>query len=124
MTAFLRSLLIVFMMLNLSACGTLFSGTSDMVTFTSNPAGAKVTVDGMYAGVTPLTISLKTSNDHNVLVRLDGYQDATAIVTRSFNGVAVLNLLVPICWIVDIVTGGIWKFDKGIIGVELEPIKK
>ena len=112
------------MLLLTSSCGTIFSGTSDLVTITSNPIGAKVSVDGMYIGVSPVTTTLKRSNDHMVLVRLDGYVDATAVITRSFNAVSILNLLSPICWLVDVVTGGIWKFDRDILGVELEPIKK
>lgn len=124
MSSFLRITLSVLLMLTLSSCGTIFSGTSGVVTFTSNPSGAKVSVDGMYIGVTPVTTSLKTNNDHIVIIKLDGYQDATAMVTRGFNGVSILNLLSPVCWIVDIVAGGLWKFDRDVIGVELDSIKK
>lgn len=124
MSSFFRTSMLVIVMLTLSSCGTILSGTSGVVTFTSNPSGAKVSVDGMYVGMTPVTTSLKTNNDHIVLVKLDGYQDASAVVTRGFNGLSILNLLSPICWIVDIVAGGLWKFDRETIGVELDPVKK
>jgi hypothetical protein len=124
MTSLLRCSLIIATLLLSSSCGTLFTGTSDLVTITSTPSGAKVNVDGMYIGVSPVTTTLKRSNDHTVLIRLDGYTDASAVITRSFNAISILNLLSPLCWLVDVVTGGIWKFDRDVLGVELEPIKK
>lgn len=117
-----RALLLVLAIL-LSSCGTLFTGTSDLVAINTTPADAKVTVDGMYMGVSPVTVSLKRDKDHMIVVQKDGYKDATAILTRSFNAVSILNLLSPICWIVDLVTGGLWKFEHSAMSVNLESIK-
>jgi hypothetical protein len=107
----------------LVSCATLFTGSSDLVGINSTPEGGKVSVDGMYMGISPVTVSLKRDKDHMIVVKKDGYVDATAVLTRSFNAVAILNLLSPICWIVDIVTGGMWKFDHSAVGVELQPLK-
>ncbi len=123
MLSFLRLPLFLAVLLLVTSCGTIFTGSSDLVTINSNPPGAKVSVDGMYIGVAPVITSLKRSNDHVILVRLDGYRDTNAVITRSLNAIAILNLLNPICWIIDAVTGGAWKFDRDVIGVELEPIK-
>ena len=124
MLSFLRLPLFIAMLILTTSCGTLFTGTSDLVTINSLPTGAKVSIDGMYVRIAPATTTLKRSNDHIVLVRLDGYVDTTAVVTRSFNAISILNLLNPICWVIDVVTGGVWKFDRDVLGVELEPIKK
>lgn len=124
---FKRSLslsIISLLIFSLSGCGTLFTGSSEMVGINSEPAKAKVYVDGMYIGTTPTTTSLKRDKDHNIVIKKEGYEDASANITRSFNAVSILNLLSPICWIVDIVTGGMWKFDRTGITVELEPIQK
>jgi len=46
------------------------------VTFRSYPEGASVTLEGMIAGVTPLTVEL-LSGDHQALLELDQYQAKT-----------------------------------------------
>jgi hypothetical protein len=112
------------MILSLNGCGSLFTGTSAMFTITSEPEKAKVYVNGLYIGTTPASTSLKKDKDYNIVVKKEGYEDASAIITRSFNAVAILNLLSPICWIVDIVTGGMWKFDREGVTVTLDPISK
>ena len=114
----------IFILLLLSSsCGTLFTGSSNLVGINSEPEKAKVYVNGMYIGLTPTSASLKRDKDHSIVLKKEGYEDASAVITRSFNGVAILNLLSPICWIVDIVTGGMWKFEREGITVEMEPIK-
>jgi hypothetical protein len=49
------------------------------VTIRSTPSGAQAYVDSGYRGVTPVTVSLYTGN-HNVQVRLAGYNDYTTTV--------------------------------------------
>lgn len=112
------------MTISFSGCGTLFTGTTTLFTISSEPEKAKVYVNGLYIGTTPTSTSLKKDKDYNILVKKEGYEDASAVVTRSFNAVSILNLLSPICWIVDIVTGGMWKFDREGVTVSLDPIKK
>lgn len=108
----------------LTGCGSLFTGTSTLFTITSEPEKAKVYVNGLYVGTTPTTTSLKKDRDYNILVKKEGYEDASAVITRSFNAVAILNLLSPLCWVVDIVMGGLWKFDTEGVNVSLDPISK
>lgn len=52
--------------------GTVNSGAMGTVTFTSEPAGAEVTVDGKFLGTTPSTIQL-TPGDHAIMIEKAHY---------------------------------------------------
>jgi len=39
-------------------CATMFTGTHDMMQFDSNAPGTRMTLDGLYMGVLPLTIDM------------------------------------------------------------------
>lgn len=103
-------------------CATVFTGTSDTVTIKSEPSGAKIYLNGNYEGDTPTSLILKRDKDYNVMLKKAGFENTSATITRSFNAVSILNLLSPLCWIVDVVTGALWKFDRNTITVTLEKI--
>lgn len=107
-----------------SGCATIFTGTSDTVAFHSEPSGAKVYLNGNYMGNTPTSLSLKRDRDYNVMVKKDGYEPGSAMVGRSFNAVSLLNLTSILCWLVDLVTGAVWKFDRDVVTVSLDPVGK
>jgi hypothetical protein len=86
---FLSLLLCSVLLLSTSACGTLFSGTSELVTITSEPEKSKVYVNGAYIGITPASVSLKRDQDHVILVKKEGFDDATATLTRKFNAIGL-----------------------------------
>jgi hypothetical protein len=60
------------------------------ITVTSAPAGANIYIDNVYKGLSPATFSEVPNGDHQVLIRLDGYQDFTKGVTITGN-----NQIVP-----------------------------
>ncbi|MBI4041221.1 MAG: PEGA domain-containing protein [Deltaproteobacteria bacterium] len=102
------------------SCATLFTGTSDVVNVSTNPEGAKVYVDDAYKGTSPIEVSLKRNADHNVRVTKAGFQDASSILRREFNPVSLINTVFVLFWLVDIVTGALWKFEKDGIHITLE----
>jgi len=53
------------------------------LTLTSIPAGAGVTVDGSYTGLTPLTVALAPGAPHALKISRAGYQTQTVTVTLS-----------------------------------------
>lgn len=103
-----------------AGCATIFTGSSDNVGIMSEPQGGKVYINGNFMGNTPATLNLKRDKDYNIMVKKDGYEPASATLTRSFNAVAILNLAGLLCWVVDIVTGAMWKFDRDAVTVTLE----
>ncbi len=105
-----------------AGCATMFTGSAQQVTVSSQPPGAKVFVNGGYTGVTPLALLLKTERDHTVLLQREGYQDTTAPVYREFNPVAALNLFSVVCWVVDLATGALWRLTPTGVYVTMQPL--
>lgn len=105
-----------------SGCATMFTGSTQQVTVSSQPPGARVMVNGAYTGVTPVALLLKTERDQTITLQREGYRDSTGVVFREFNPVAALNLLSLVCWAIDIATGAIWRLTPGAVHVTLQPV--
>ncbi len=104
-----------------SGCATMFSSNSQQVNISSQPPGARVTLNGAYSGVTPLSLTLKTEQNYQVVVQREGYRDATATIHRDLNPVAILNLVSIVCWAVDLATGAFWRLEPTGVQVTLQP---
>ena len=108
----------------LAGCGTLFiPGTKD-VTINSAPVEARVSIDGVDHGLTPLTIQLDNKASHTIAVSKEGYQTVSCVLTAKVRGsivvLDVLGGLVPL--LIDAATGG-WKaLDKTSCSVRLPEI--
>lgn len=118
----MRYLLTVGALLILSGCATLFSGTDEDITFNSDPAGATVIVDGVAVGTTPTTVEIDRPglNDMDVTVQLDGYDTRTFELSKEFNMVSILNIFFWPGFIVDALTGALFKYDKTTYTVDME----
>lgn len=57
-----------------AGCASIISGTTQEISFHSNPEGATVTVDGVALGKTPMRYPLKKSKHRSVAFELDGYK--------------------------------------------------
>lgn len=95
-----------------TSCGTLFTGTSDNISFMSDPRGAKVFIRGMEKCTTPCSVSVSRSiSPVEAQMKLNDHEIKSFELTRSFNGVCILNLLSILHWGVDAATGAIMKYD-------------
>jgi hypothetical protein len=111
-------------MLSLQSCATIFTGTRDTIHFESQPSGAKVRIDGLDMGRTPLDLSVKRSiNDKVVNMSLDGYETRNFGLSQEFNAVSILNLFGLLGWAVDAATGSLMKYDMKAYTIELDPKK-
>lgn len=120
-----KSLLAAMPALFLSGCATIFSGSSDNVTFNSTPEGAKVEINGNSVGRTPVTVPIKrTLTPPQVQLKLDGYESRNVMVQNSFNGVSVLNIFFWPGFIIDAATGTLMKYDITTYNTELEAKEK
>lgn len=113
-------------MLLVQGCATIFTGTSDTVTFETDPPGARVIVNGIDLGRTPLTTSFRRSlHPQFINYRLDGYEQRTVEMGRRLNGVAYANLLClwffALCGGVDGFSGALMVYDPASYLVVLEP---
>ena len=66
---------LAFSVLLLSGCATITSSDNQQVTFSSDPPGANVSINGVPQGTTPVTIMLdKRAGDQIVSIQKEGYQ--------------------------------------------------
>jgi hypothetical protein len=103
-------------------CATMFTGSTQQLTVSSQPPGARVMVNGAYSGVTPVALLLRTEHDYILTLQREGYRDTTGTVFREFNPVAVLNLVSLVCWAIDLATGAIWRLSPGAVYVNMQPV--
>ena len=62
--------------LSLTSCATIFTGTSDAITFNSTPEGAKVFEAGIEKCTTPCTYKVSRSlSQKNIEMKKDGYEN-------------------------------------------------
>jgi len=105
-------IILVFASTLLSSCATLLSGTSDRITFESEPPGAEVYVDGTNVGKTNSTIEVKRKyvSQRKIEYRLDNYEILNFEIKQKIDGKYWLNVLVgAVPMFVDIATGAALK---------------
>ena len=116
----------VFFMLALShylvGCATLFKGTTQEVRFNSNPQKARVIVNSVDMGETPLTLRLESKKSYTIEFRAEGYKPKTYTISNRVGAgwiiLDVLGGLVPV--IVDAATGAWYSLDQTNIDAVLE----
>ena len=68
-----------------SGCATILDGSSQPLTFNSSPNGARIYVNGMELGTTPLTMAVKRSKTTMILAKKDGYEDQQLALQTKTN---------------------------------------
>ena len=107
----------------LTSCATIFTGSSDDITFNSEPSGATILIDGLDQGTTPAIVSVKRPGlgETQVVLKMDGYEDKVFTLQSKFNAVSILNFAGIIGWGIDIATGAVKKYSPKGYNLELEP---
>jgi len=77
---------LIFLLFLTNSCATLISGTTQEVTFNSEPQDVEVTVGGKVIGKTPLTIQLDKKSGQSVEFNLEGYKRQTRSLTTTMDG--------------------------------------
>ena len=112
---------ILFSLMFLSACGTLFSGGNQDISFDSNVKDVKVYVDGMEICKTPCVFPLERKSSTVVVVaKKAGYEDKQMVLRSNLNKVAVLNLTFWPSWLTDVATGGMWQYSRDGVYIDME----
>ena len=105
-----------------SSCATLFTGTKDRIYFATEPKGAKVSINGLDQCRTPCDIDVKRNLEgQTVVLKHEGYQPKSIVLSQEFNFVSVFNFINIIFWGIDLATGSIMVYDQKVYDVELEP---
>ena len=76
-----------------SGCATIVKGTTQDIPISSNPAGARVTVDGRSAGTTPTKVAMDRQLYHMVTVELENYEMEHVVITNSMDGAVAGNII-------------------------------
>lgn len=111
-----------FLMVLGSGCATIFSGTSDSVTFNSKPEGASILINGTPRGTTPATIQISRPGmgSNVVTLKKEGFQDITFVMDKAFNGVSIINLGNLLGWGIDAMSGALMKNGTSSYDLSLE----
>lgn len=114
-----RIFILAAMGLLLSSCASVFKGTEQSITFTSEPSGAEVLVDGLSMGVTPLTVKIKKNKYDNVMIKKAGYKTITRPLDKSYDAVALVNIF----WdssTTDMISGAAYEYSPNTYYFKLE----
>jgi hypothetical protein len=106
-----------------SGCGTIINGTTQSLAVSSDPSGATLSLDDGTTYTTPASINLKRDRDHTIKVSKAGYETETLVVSRSMSWWFAGNLLfggIP-GFVIDAISGGMWRFEDETLGVTLRP---
>ena len=108
-----------------TGCATLFSGSNDQVSFTSDPPNIKVYKDTRLIGSTPLTITVKRVGMASGKLKSfkfvkQGYKSQEFTLSTEFNNVALLNNITVVSWLTDFFTGSVTQYSPNEYHVILE----
>jgi hypothetical protein len=106
-----RKVMVLALVLGLGACASIMHGSSQEVGLSSSPTAAKVTVDNLPLGNTPIVANLKRGNNHVVKFELAGYEPFEATITKKVSGWVWGNIVFGglIGLGVDAMTGGLYQ---------------
>ena len=89
----------------LSSCATIISGSRQNVEITSEPSSAKVYINEIEIGQTPVQKNLKRNQEYQLILKLDGYKTYETKLEKKFNA-----------WYIGNIAFG------GLIGIIIDPI--
>lgn len=106
-----------------SGCASIIHGRFETVDFTSQPTGAKITIDGKDYGTTPKSISLNRNGrlkgeptgkqSYSVKIELEGYYPYEIKIKRGLDGWFLGNVIFGglLGIIIDSATGSMYKLS-------------
>ena len=72
---------------------TIINGTTQNISFNSEPEGAKVLLNGVQKCTTPCTLSLAKDEYESVTFKKEGYKSKVLPLETSMHGTVLLNIL-------------------------------
>lgn len=106
---------------SLGACASIMHGTTQEVGISSSPTNARVTVNNMPLGQTPLVAKLDRGNNHIVKIELEGFQPFEATLTKKVSGWVWGNVVFGglIGLAVDAMSGGLYNLTPEQLSAQL-----
>lgn len=101
-------------------CATVFTGTTDKITITTDPDDAKVYMDGRLVGTGKTTLNISRSGaPPSIKVEKRHYQPQEFAPKSEFNWVAMFNSTFVLSWGTDILSGAVVRYSKNKYHVQL-----
>jgi hypothetical protein len=128
---FTQTTFVLIIILGLSSCASIVNGPSQAVDFTSQPAGARIIIDGKDYGTTPNSVSLRRKGrlpgeagnkvEYNVRIELAGYYPYDVKVKRDINGWFFGNIIFGglIGIIIDASNGSMYRLSPDQVVAQL-----
>ena len=110
--------------LTASACATIVDGTSQLVTFNSEPNRAKILINGVQVGVTPLTIQVKRAKNTMIVAKKDGYEQQQMPLQTKTNTYFWGNILFLYGSTTDYVSDAMVEYSPNMYFITLDPLRK
>lgn len=114
--------IVLFFVVFLAGCATLFKGTKESVSFDGGPGSVEVYVNGQKAGVTPFKMELKSDKEYTIEFRKEGYKSKTYTLSNKVGaGWVILDILgglLPV--VIDAATGAWYSLDQTTFNTTLE----
>jgi hypothetical protein len=115
-----RPLLLLSLAITLTGCATMAHGTTQAIPIISTPSGARVTVDSVPIGVTPLLATVSRTSSHIVSIAHDSLPPVRVVMNRSLSPWILGSLFLDgIPAIVDFSNGAAYKFSVDTLHVVL-----
>ena len=110
----------IFSILFFSSCATIISGSKQNIKFSSNPSLASVFIDEVEMGKTPFEMKLSRKREHEIMIKLDGYQTYETTLTKKLNGWFFGNILIGglVGIIIDPITGAMYNLTPKEINAQ------
>jgi len=106
-----------------SGCATIIDGSSQPVTFNSSPNGARIYVNGMELGTTPLTMAMKRSKTTMLLAKKNGYEDQQLVLQTKINSWFWGNILLGVgSSTTDYASDAMIEYSPNMYYITLNPI--
>ncbi len=110
--------------LSLAGCGTVFSGTSQDISFDSNVKEVSVYIDGAFACKTPCVYPAeRASGSMSIVGKKEGYEDVGMALKTQINPAAIGNITFVYSWTTDLVDGAAWKYRQDGVYLNMEKKK-
>jgi hypothetical protein len=117
--ALVRHLLTAAALASLAACGTIAHGSRQTIPITSSPNGARITIDSVPVGVTPLEVEVSRKRDHVVGLTHDTIpaMGTVTVPLKRHPSLWILGsvFLYGVPALVDLSTGGAYVFSPDTI---------
>ena len=108
----------------LTACGTVFSGTTQDISIDSNIRDVSVFIDGAFVCSTPCVFPAERASGSIAIVgKKMGYKDIGISLKSQINPVAIGNLFFVYSWTTDLIDGAAWKYRQDGVYLNMEPIR-